>query len=189
MKTYFIELVFNNKWKKYPDTIYLRGIVSAKNLDLAKEKFLNLYKPYYTGGDEGEFKIQCAWEESVPTKEFAEKYWKTICNSVVPMRMGTSTHDLGLDYVTLFETKKDIISLWKNCNVRWASVPVAYNPKYGGYTISVHNHMMMENVVKVFKGNSKAVYDKARKFVKDNTFKGDYYRTTPEKLQEYLNLK
>ena len=42
MKTYFIELVFNNKWKKFADTIYLSGIVSAKNLDLAKEKFLNL---------------------------------------------------------------------------------------------------------------------------------------------------
>lgn len=187
MKTYFIELVFNNESKKYKGTMFLRGIIYAKNLDAAKEKFIKQYESCYTGGDEGEFKIQCAWEVKIPTREFAEKYWKAICFSVAPMRVGTSDHDAGYDYVTIFKTKKDIIDLWRVCNVRWASVPVAYNPKYGGYTVSVHNYMMMEHVVKVFKGSTKTAYDKAIKFVKENTFKGDYYSTPVEDLKTFLN--
>lgn len=174
MKTYFVQVVFNNEGKTMKGTRYLSAIVAAKSKEHAEQKILDHYRQYYTAGDAGRFYVQCNWAVHVPTRAIIEKHWKLATNAVAPMEVGSfeapRTHYFNPDV-----TKKDVMTTWDVCNASWASPAVHYNPSRGGYEVMLHQYMCMPSPFVFFKGGSKAAYDKARQFVKNNTFHGDYY--------------
>lgn len=177
MKTYFVEIVFNNEDKYINKCQFLRCYVQAKDKEQASQKALDHYRPHYTAGDKGEFKVQCCWVVNVPTREIFEKYWKVVTNSYFPAPVTAGDFEvIGYRKSYLDETKKDVMSTWDACNAEWASPAVHYEPTKGGYMVQIHNYMNMPADFKFFKGSSKAVHDKAKKWVKENTFKGEYFR-------------
>jgi len=158
-KTYFVEIVMNNLGEMASNTRFLRCNIQAHNPDMATNKALSHYVHYYTGGDKGRFYVQCCWEVDVPKRELFEKHWRTIIkNSAID------------------ESKADALLTWDVCNAGWSNPIIHYEPTKGGYMIQLHNHMEMAYDFKLFKGHTKAVYDKAVKWVKANTFRGDHYR-------------
>ncbi len=179
MKTYFVEIVFNNENKfAFHGTRYLRCIVTAHDNDEAAYKALVHYNSYYTGGDRGQFYVQCNWVVDVPTREIIEMHWKNAMRSVFPMAVNDprSGKTIGYDYHQLDKNKAAVLETWDCCNSNWAYPSVYYEPKKGGYVVALHNHMSMPSEFMFFKGNTAETYKKAKKFVKDNTFKGDYYK-------------
>lgn len=89
-KTFFIEIVLNNESaNSFKGTQFLRGVVYAKDVDEAKQRALEYYKPLHTGGEDSVFKVQCAWESYVPTKKIISKMWEEVKNNVSGVaRMG-----------------------------------------------------------------------------------------------------
>jgi hypothetical protein len=170
MKTYFVQLVFNNKDLFVNHNRYLSAILQAKSKEHAEQKIKDHYKQYYTAGDNGYFHVQCNWRIDIPTREIIEKHWRKASGSTGVLRSGKDLHEFQID-----KTKKDVLQTWDCCNSAWASPAVHYSPEHNGYMVSLHNHMAMPSTFMLFKGSTKAVYDKAKKFVKDNTFKDDYY--------------
>lgn len=178
MKTFFIEIVLNNVNKKFKGNKFLRAIISAKDNDEAGEIALKYYQPHYTGGDTGEFYIQCNWEVHIPTREIIEKLWENASKSEgsIPVTAGESMETIGYRKFQLDETKKDVLDNWDYCNCSWADPVVYYEPKKGGYVVALHNYMSTPFEFYFFKGVTKEIYDKAMKWVEDNTFHGDYYK-------------
>jgi len=84
MKTYFVEIVYQNEGKKFRGSQYLRCNIQAHDKDHAKQKALEHYVADYTGGDKGEFYVQCCWFEEVPTREILEKHWEAATKSYFP---------------------------------------------------------------------------------------------------------
>ncbi len=175
MKTYFVQLVFNNLDKFANRNRYLSAIVLAKSKEHAEQKIKDHYSQYYTAGDKGQYRVQCNWRIDVPTREIIEKHWKKASGSMAVMNTSGDFDRTEHRYFQVDKTKKEVLSTWDCCNCAWASPKVHFSPKHGGYVVSLHNHMTMPSVFMVFKGSTKAVYDKAKKFIKDNTLKTDYY--------------
>jgi hypothetical protein len=177
MKTYFIEIVFNNVDQTARYCRFPGGIVAAKSLEEAKQIVLDHYKPYYTAGDKGTFKVQCAWEVSVPTREIIEKHWKKASGAQMTMDVRDNSGTvIGYRYYHPDKTKKDVMENWDFCHCNWASPVVYFDPKKSGYVVAIHNFMCMPNELMLFKGNTATVYKKAKQWVKDNTFKGNHFR-------------
>lgn len=148
----------------------------AHDKDHATQKALEHYQPYYTGGDRGEFYVQCCWRVDVPTRELIEKHWKSAARSMCPMGVTDQEgKNIGYRYYQADKNKKEALETWDCCNSNWESPAVYYEPKKGGYIVAIHNHMCMSSEFMLFKGATTEVYKKAKKFVKDNTFKGDYF--------------
>jgi len=174
MKTYFVEIAFNNENKYIDYYKFLRGIVSAKSKEEAEQKVVDHFKPYYTAGENGVFKVQCNWIVNIPTREIIEKHWRAATRS-----MGVIHYD-GRDIskkwaFQLEKTKKEVLENWDYGNCNWDEPAVYYEPRKGGYAVAIHNYMAMPSELKFFKGTTHAVYKKAKKWVRDNTFKGEYY--------------
>lgn len=178
METYFIEIVHNNEHKKMSGTRFLRCYVQADGEEEAKKKALDHYRPHYTGGENGEFRVQCCWTVNVPKREVFEKLWEEVTKSYFPKAVyGNDLSDvIGYRQIFLDETLKDVLSTWDACNAEWANPVVHYEPTKGGYVVMIHNHMNMPCDLKLFKGETKEVYEQALKWVEENTFKGEYYR-------------
>lgn len=177
MKTYFIEIVFNNIDKTANHYKFPAGIVAAKSLEEAEKIVMGHYIPYYTAGDNGIFKVQCAWEVKIPTREIIEKHWKKASGSQMPMSVRDNGGTIiGYRYFQPDKTKKDVMENWDLCHCNWATPVVYFDPKKSGYVAVIHNYMCMPNELMFFKGNTAAVYNKAKQWVKDNTFKGNHFR-------------
>lgn len=175
MKTFFVEIVFNNESQFMKGTRYLRCVVSARDKEEAEYKALVHYNPYYTGGDRGRFYVQCNWQVKVPTREIIEKHWKLASRSNAVME---SSGEFGVSkpyYFQADKTKREVMETWDCCNTGWASPAVYYEPQKGGYVVALHNHMCVPSEFMFFKGNTAETFKKAKQFVKDNTFRGDYY--------------
>jgi hypothetical protein len=171
MKTYFIEISFNNENKFVNYNRYLRGIVSAKSKEEAEQKVVDHFKPYYTAGENGIFKVQCNWIVNIPSRDIIEKHWRNATRS-----MGVIHYDEGNKRTFQLEkTKKEVLENWDYCNCNWNEPTVYYEPRKGGYVASIHNYMAMPSEFMFFKGTTNEVYKKAKKWVRDNTFKGEYY--------------
>lgn len=178
MKTFFVELVFNNVNKNPFESKYLGGIISAKDKDEAEMIVLRHYLPYYTGGDRGEFYVQCNWEVKIPTREVIEDHWKKASNATaqVPDMYDREGHTIGYRYFRPETTKKEVLGNWDYCHCDWANPSVHYDISRGGYSVMIHNYMCTPSELVFFKGLTRNTYLKAKKFVKDNTFKGTYFR-------------
>jgi len=178
-KTFFVELVFNNEGKNPFKSRYLGGIISANDKDEAEMIVLRHYIKHYTGGDKGEYHVQCNWPVSIPTREIIEKHWKKASEAQIPMAVRAPDSEgtvLGHRYFQADETKKEVMLNWDYCHCNWAEPCVHYNIDRGGYSVSIHNYMCMPNELVFFKGVTRETYKKALKFVRDNTFKGTHFR-------------
>jgi hypothetical protein len=82
----------------------------------------------------------------------------------------------GYRYFQPEKIKKEVMANWDNCHCEWASPCVHYDIDHSGYSVSIHNYMCIPNELMFFKGVTRNTYLKAKKFVKDNTFKGNYFR-------------
>lgn len=177
MKTFFVELVFNNADRFINHNRYLGGIISAKTKEDAAQTVLDHYRQYYTAGDKGTYKIQCNWEVKCPTREIIEAHWKKTSNSQMPM----AVHDnegiiIGYRYFNPDKTKKEVMANWDNCHCNWSDPCIYFEPAKSGYVVAIHNYMSMPSELMFFKGITRNTYLKAKKFVKDNTFKGTHFR-------------
>lgn len=180
MKTFFVEIAFNNKDKFINHYRFLRGIVTAHDKAQAEQMVTDHFRPYYTAGDTGVFKVQCNWEVNIPTREIIEKRWKAATRSMgtIPINApGYEMNIIGHRQFQLEETKEEVLANWDYCNCSWADPVVHYEPTKGGYVVSIHNYMALPSEFMFFKGTTNAVYRKALKWVKENTFAGDYYTT------------
>lgn len=172
MKTFFIEICSNPHPTYIPGSTFLGGIVAAKDLDRAKE----IVTEYYSGRrvEGGRFQVQCAWKVSVPTREIIEKHWRKYLRSFA--RIFDRDADGNPYRMREFEvnkTKKDVMDDWDRANISWDDV--VYVPQRRGYSVTVQGYMCMPCELSFFKGVTKTAYDKAKKFVKDNTFKGQMF--------------
>jgi hypothetical protein len=177
MKTFFVELVFNNKGRNPFESLYLGGIISANDKEDAEMIVLRHYIKYYTGGDKGEYHVQCNWEVKIPTREIIEAHWRKASGAQMPMGVHDSEgHTIGYRYHQAEKTKKEVMANWDYCHCNWANPTVHYDIDRVGYSVSIHNYMCMPCELMFFKGVTRNTYLKARKFVKDNTFKGTHFR-------------
>ena len=64
---------------------------------------------------------------------------------------------------------------WDVCNMCWANPVIHWDMGKGGYSVMIHGYMTMPTELVFFKGHTHEVYEKAKKFVKDNTFKDTYF--------------
>lgn len=177
-KTFFVEIVYNNVDKFINHNTYLRCIVSAKDKAEAEKKAIDHYSPYYTAGDAGTFKVQCNWVVNVPTREIIERHWKAASNSKgsIPINApGYEIKTIGYRYFKMDKTKKEVLDNWDGCHSAWANPAVYFEPSKGGYVVAIHNYMAMPCPFVFFKGVTAERYKQAKQFVKDNTFRGDYY--------------
>lgn len=177
-KTFFVEIVFNNKDKFIGHNRYLRAVVTAKDKVEAETKVVAHYKHLYTAGDAGVFKVQCNWQVKIPTREIIEKHWRAATQAQGSMPVyapSTKMEIIGHREFQLDETKKDVMANWDYCNSGWAEPPVHYDISRGGYVISIHNYMALPSPLFFFKGVTRETFKKATKWVRDNTFQGDYY--------------
>jgi hypothetical protein len=179
MKTFFVELVFNNKDKFIDHNRYLGGIVSAEDEDKAEMIVMKHYLPYYTGGDKGTFHVQCNWEVKIPTREIIEAHWKKASMSelAIPINApGYEIKTIGYRYFRPDTTKKEVMRNWDYCHITWSNPCVYFDPKKDGYVVAIQSYMSMPVELVFFKGLTRNTYMKAKKFVKDNTFKGTHFR-------------
>jgi hypothetical protein len=177
-KTFFVEIVFNNKDKFINHNRYLRGIVTAKDKAEAETKVVNHFKHLYTAGDAGVFEVQCNWQVKIPTREIIEAHWRaaTRAQGSIPINApGYEIKTIGYRHFQLDSTKKEVMASWDYCNIDWAEPTVHYDISKGGYVVSMQSYMAMPSPFVFFKGVTRETYKKALKFVKDNTFQGDYY--------------
>lgn len=172
MQTFFIEIVNNPHPDYIPGSTYLGAIVSAKNLEVAKEKALNHYSVVKHEG--GRFVIQCAWKYSIPTRELIDKRWRKYLSSTCLMSdKDNEGNTIRVKSYQPWKSKKDVMEDWDRGNISWDDV--FYVPSRGGYSVTVQGYMQMPCEIAFFKGKKEETYQKAKQFVKDNTFKGDYY--------------
>ena len=179
MKTFFVELVFNNVDKFVSHNRYLGGIISAKTNDVAAQIVLDHYKSYYTASDNGTYKIQCNWEVKCPTREIIEAHWEKASMSELSLPINASGYEfktIGYRYFRPDKTKKEVIHNWDYCHITWADPCVYFEPKKGGYVVAIQSYMSMPAELVFFKGLTRNTYLKAKKFVKDNTFKSTHFR-------------
>lgn len=175
-KIFFVEIVFNNESKFHNETRYLKGYVKAKDKTEAEQLALDHFRPYYTGGENGQFYVQCNWEVKVPIREIVEKHWKKASKSEASIPTGPTFESRERHYFFPDTTKKDVMESWDLCHISWANPVIHYDQGRGGYSIMIHSHMCMPAELVFFKGTTKRAYYKARKFVKDNTLKDTYFR-------------
>ena len=176
MKTFFVEIVYNNTDKTSNGMKFLRAVVSAKDKETAGQKVLIHFQPYYTAGDKGEFRIQCNWEVKIPTREIYITHWKNASRSLMPMAVNDQEgKTIGYRYFQPDTRKKEVIHSWDICNINWANPAVYFDPNKGGYIVAIHGYMCMPSEFMFFKGVTAETYKKAKQWVKENTFKGNYY--------------
>jgi hypothetical protein len=176
MKTYFVEIVCNNKGKTHEGTHFLRAVIKAKNKEEAGTVALIHFQPHYTAGENGVYKIQCNWEVSVPTREIIEKHWKKASLTDMPI----AVHDnegktIGHRYFKPDTTKEKVMRNWDIINYNWSNPVVYFEPLKGGYVVAVQCYMCMPCELRFFKGLTAETYKKAKQWVKDNTLKENYF--------------
>ena len=178
MKTFFIELVFNNTGKTMAGTCYPGGIITANDQQEAEQICKDHYRPYYTGGDNGRFYVQCSWQVHIPTREIIEKHWKKASGAQMPMAVREPNVDgkvIGYRYFQSDKTKKEVLQNWDAGHCDWRSPAVYFDPEKNGYVVAIHNYMCMPNELQFFPGVTAQVFKKAKQFVKDNTFHGIHF--------------
>ena len=179
MKTYFVELVFNNEDKFINHNKYLGGVISAKTKEEAAQIVLDHYAPYYTAGENGTYKIQCNWEVKIPTREIFESHWKKASMSELSIPINAPGYEINTIGYRRFrpdKTKKEVMRNWNYCNCTWSDPCVYFEPTKSGYVVAIQHYMSMPVELILFKGLSRNTYLKAKQFVKDNTFKGTHFR-------------
>lgn len=185
MKTFFIEIAANpHSSTLIPGTIYLSGVVSAKDVEQAKEIVCDYYKLFNIEG--GKFKVQCAWRHDMPTRELIEIRWRKYLRSTcVRFDKDSEGNTIRAHSWHSNKNKKDVMETYDLLNVTWDDV--FYDPLRRGYSVTVQGYMEMPCEIAFFKGGTKEVYKKAKQFVKDNTFKGEVYRYNLSSHQELLS--
>ena len=175
-QTFFIEIVMNNEGKTFKGDKFLRGLVVANSVEEAKEEALNHFKPLYTAGDKGEFKVQCAWAQRVPTKKVLLECRENVFKMTMPMAVRDKNGEiLGYRHPKFFDDKKlkDIEHLWSIGNFTWDDV--YYDNKLGCYVVTINPYMCDSFIVKTFEGKTKETYEEALAWVEKNTLKKTHY--------------
>lgn len=172
---YFCEIVYNNNHKLITGCRYLRAYVMAKDKAEAEKIILDHYKPYYTGGDNGQFYVQCNWRVDVPLRTVVEKHWKKASMSTASIPDG-NIEDPHYHYFRPDTTKKKVMDSWDRCDITWADPKIYWDMNRGGYSVMIHSYMTRPTELVFFKGHTKATYNKAVKFVKDNTLRENYFK-------------
>lgn len=173
-KMYFIQIVYNNENKYFGGCRFLSCYVIAKSKEKAEQIALDHYRPYYTGGENGQFYVQCNRRINVPLREIVEKYWKKVSKSTASIPDG-NIEDPHYHYFCPDKTKKDVMKSWDLCHISWADPVIHWDMGRGGYSVMVHSYMTKPTELIFFKGSTKNTYDKAKKFVKENTLKENYF--------------
>jgi hypothetical protein len=179
MKTFFVELVLNNEGRNPFKSHYLGGVITAQDQEEAEMIVLRHFIKYYTGGDKGEYHVQCNWEVNIPTREIIEAHWKKASGAQMPIAVRANDNKgtvIGHRYFQTETTKKEVMANWDYCHCNWGNPSVHYDIDRGGYSVLIHNYMCMPNELIFFKGVTRNTYLRAKKFVKDNTFKGTHFR-------------
>lgn len=173
-KMYFVQIVYNNENKFAVGCRFLSAYVMAKDKVEAEQIILNHYRQYYTGGDNGRFYVQCNWRINIPLRALIEKHWKKASMSRAGISDG-NIEDPHYHYFRPSTSKKEVMADWDRCHISWADPVIHWDMSRGGYSVMIHSHMTMPTELVFFKGTTRAIYDKAKKFVKDNTLRQNYF--------------